>query len=300
MHRRAFVLVIFVAVRSASAQELTPGAYTPAPIHVNFVGVQNQFNRGDVTFEPSLPVTDARATINTTVAQWGRTMNLGGRYGNIVVAVPFVAGHLEGLYLGEFQQIDRAGFADPQVRAAINLYGAPALPLKEFVRQRRRAVVGASLSMTAPLGNYDSARAINIGTHRWAFKPEVGVSRTVARWTFEGYAGVWLFTANDAFRGTGVRTQEPLFTTQFHVEYAFRPRLWLAFNSNFYSGGRTTLNGTVNLDFQKNSRVGGTLSVPAGLRNAFKFAVSRGAYTTIGADFTSLSVGYQYTWGGGM
>jgi len=294
------VLLVALVGCIAQAQELTPGAYTPTPINVNFVGVSNSLSHGDLTFDPALPIEDANATIDTTIFTAGRSINVAGRMSNIVLAVPLATGSVKGRYLGEDVSVDRTGLADSQVRLAINLYGAPALTLTDFIRQKRRTVLGASLTTVWPLGQYDSNKVVNLGTHRWAFKPELGVSRTVGHWTFEGYAGVWLFATNDHFAGGRVRTQQPLTSFQFHVEYQFRPRLWVAFNSNFYSGGRTSIDGVKNVDFQKNSRLGGTLSVPVGQRQAIKAAVSKGAVTTIGADFLSLSAAYQYTWGGGL
>ena len=35
---------------------------------------------------------------------------------------------------------------------------------------------------------------INYGTNRWAFKPEVGVSRRWGHWTLDTYGAVWFFT----------------------------------------------------------------------------------------------------------
>jgi hypothetical protein len=294
------VLLVVLAACAARAQELTPGAYTPIPINVNFVGVSNSLSHGDITFDPALPIEDANATIDTTIFTAGRSLNALGRMANIVIAIPLATGRVEGRYLGVDQRVDRTGLADSQVRFGINLYGAPALTLTDFIRQKRRTVLGASLTTAWPLGQYDSSKVINLGNHRWAFKPELGISRTVGHWTFEGYAGVWLFTDNDDFTNGHLRSQKPLTSLQFHVEYQFHPRLWVAFNSNFYSGGRTSIDGVKNFDFQKNSRVGGTLSVPVGQRHAIKAALSKGALTTIGADFFSASAAYQYTWGGGL
>jgi hypothetical protein len=298
-------LLIAAAVTSAAAapvraQDLTPGAYTPAPVGVNFGGVSYTFSSGDISFDPSLPVEEGRARLNTTVFTLGRVLNVGGRFANVLIAVPLLEGHLQGRLLGQFQEVDRFGLADPQVRFGFNLWGAPAAELGEFARQRRRGVLGASLTVAMPLGQYDSARFINVGTNRWSFKPELGLSRTWDRWTFEAYAGVWLFTENDEFVGGRTRTQNPLFSSQFHVYYTFQPGLWLAFNGNFYSGGRTSVDGGANFDFQKNSRAGTTVSIPVGRRNSFRVAASAGAYTTIGADFRSVSVAYQHIWGGGF
>ena len=294
------VIAVLWTVASAAAQELTPNAYAAAPIGVNFVGVSHSFNHGDIAFDPSSPIDDAQADINTTVFTYGRTFGVAGRLANIVIAIPAVAGHLEGLYLGEFQQVDRYGLADPHVRIATNLHGVRALPLREFARQSHTLIVGASVTVAIPVGRYDSSKLINIGTNRWSFKPELGISRKWGRWALEAYAGTWLFTANDDFFGRRVRTQKALFSAQFHVVYTLRPRMWLALNSNFYTGGRTAVGKQLNVDFQRNSRVGITWAVPAGARHGLRFAVSRGALTTIGAAFTSFGASYQYTWGGGL
>jgi hypothetical protein len=72
--------------------------------------------------------------------------------------------------------------------------------------------------------------------------------------------------------------------------------MWLAADANFYQGGQTTVGGTENLDLQKNSRIGATFSKGLGGGHAIRAAVSRGAYTTIGADFTSIAFAYNYAW----
>lgn len=57
------------------------------------------------------------------------------------------------------------------------LYGAPALSLEEFRDYKTDIIVGASMEITPPLGQYDSDKLLNIGTNRWSFKPELGVSK---------------------------------------------------------------------------------------------------------------------------
>jgi Putative MetA-pathway of phenol degradation len=290
--------LVFGCDTVASAQELEPGAYAAAPIRLNLGVVTNTVSFGDLAFDPAVPIEDASATMNFTTLGYGRTLALVGRSANVSIGVPIVAGHLEGRLLGNFAEADRFGMGDPRARIAINLYGAPAMDAPTFVKVNPRRLVGASLTIGIPLGQYSPERLINIGSNRWAFKPEVGVVNGFGRWTIESYGGVWLFTRNSDFYGGRVRTQDPIGSMQFHVHYVLNPRLLLSGNMNFYVGGRTTVNGTENLDLQRNMRVGATLSRPLSAGQVLRVAASHGAITTIGAAFTSVSVAFQQVWGG--
>jgi hypothetical protein len=295
-----FVVTTMIA-SPVAAQELEPGAYSVSPVGMNFVNAAYSFNSGDVAFEPSVPIEQAHARINTLALNAGRAIGVAGRSGTFLVALPIVVGHAQGLVGGVFQVADRRGIGDLRVRLGVNLYGAPAMTLKELAQSRRRTTFGTSLTVVVPVGQYDPQKLINLGTNRWSFKPELAVTHnTGTSWLFEAYGGVWLFTNNNDFYGGVVREQEPIGSVQFHVRYTVKPGLWVSLNSNFYYGGRTTLDGHLNVDLQKNSRLGGTLSLPLSRHDSLRVAVSRGAYTTIGADFTSLSVAYSHFWGGGM
>ena len=173
--------------------------------------------------------------------------------------------------------------------------------LKEFAAYRQRTIVGASLVVSPPAGQYDPAKAINVGSNRWGFKPEVGLSHAFrkTRLVLDAYAGVWIYTGNNNFQGQ-TRTQKPIYNSQFHLSYDIKPRLWAAFDANFYRGGQTTLNNIERNDVQRNSRIGGTISVPLGRRSSFKVAYSAGALRTIGGNFNTVSIAYQYLWGGGL
>ena len=221
-------------------------------------------------------------------------MDLAGRSATLLVAVPIVAGHLEGLYLGERAVADRKGFADIRIRVGVNLYGAPARRLPEFAKTPPSKInVGASIAIVAPTGQYDTQRIVNLGTNRWAFKPEAAIIRNAGAWMFEIYGGVWLFTDNTDYVNGQVRSQKPLASGQFSLRRTFRPGLWASANINYYTGGRTNVGGLFKQDFQANSRAGATLSVPLSRRNSVRIAVSKGAYTTIGADFLGLSASFQ-------
>jgi len=160
--------------------------------------------------------------------------------------------------------------------------------------------VGASLQVSAPASQYDPTRLLNIGTNRWSFKPEVGVSKAIHRWTLEGQAAVTLYTDNRDFYGGTVRSQRPLYSLQGHVIHAFANGAWASFDATYFAGGRTTIEGVLNNDLQQNWRVGATLALPVDRRNSVKLAASSGVSARTGNNFDFLAVAWQYRWGGGL
>ncbi len=294
--RAAVALAFFLMPVQASAQELEPGAYWPLPKGLNIITVIDSFNFGDVAFDPSAPIDEASATINTTAFVFTRAFSLGGHSANAGVVVPVIGGHVEGRYLGEFAEVGRFGLGDPRLRVAMNLYGAPSMTPKEFASYRLQTIVGVSLTVVPPLGQYDPTKLINLGTNRWSFKPEVGLSRAYGQWVVEAMAGVWFFTDNNDFVGGRTRAQDPIAAVQLHATYRFKRTMWLAADANYFTGGKTTIGGVQNFDLQRNSRIGATFSTALDRHQAIRMSVSRGAYTTIGADFTSIAFGYNYAW----
>ena len=215
----------------------------PSPAGLNIFTAVNSFNWGDLAFDPAAPIDEASATINTTALAFTRAFNLAGRSANAGVMVPVIVGHVEGLYLGEPAAVDRFGQGDPRFRFAMNLYGAPSMTLKEFASYRQRTIVGVSVTVAPPLGQYDSTKLINLGTNRWSFKPELGWSHAFGQWVVEAMAGVWLFTDNTDFVGGRTREQDPIIATQVHLTYKFKRSMWLAGDANYYTGGTTTIGG---------------------------------------------------------
>jgi hypothetical protein len=149
------------------------------------------------------------------------------------------------------------------------------------------------------MGQYVPAQLINIGANRWSFKSEVGASHAMGAWVVEGMCGVWWFTRNDEFRGTSVRTQDPIVITQVHLTHIFRRvrrTMWLAADANFYTGGRTRIDGAPQGDLQRNSRIGATYSLALTRRQALRASISSGAVTRIGGDFMTVAIGYNFAW----
>ncbi|MEX1311942.1 MAG: transporter [Candidatus Sulfomarinibacteraceae bacterium] len=290
------LLAILGAAPECTAQELIPAAYTPAPYGVNFVGLALTSNRGDLAFDPSGPIDEADADIIISTFTYARTLNLFKRSATATVILPYVVGDLEGLYLGEPAAVNRSGTGDLVMRLGVNLLGGAAMQPREFAAYRPKTLLGASLTVRAPTGQYDPTRLINIGTNRWSFKPEIGVVQVMGRWAVDAYVGAWIFTENSDFIAGTTRRQDPIYSSEVHLRYLFKRGLWAALDANYWYGGKATINGVGGDDLQNNSRVGFTVSWQLKRSHNLRFAASRGAFTRIGGDFDSFGVAYGYTW----
>jgi hypothetical protein len=285
---------------AARAQDIEPRAYSNAPVGVNFLVGGYAYTRGGVAFDTSLPITNPDLHTSNAVVGFARALDFWGKSGKVDVVVPYTWLSGSAQYLGEPVQRVVNGFADPAFRVSVNLYGAPAMGLKEFAGYQQDLIVGASLRIWAPWGQYDDTRLVNIGTHRWSFQPEAGISKAQGRWTLEATAGVTLFTDNDDFYGGNTRSQAPLYSLQGHAIYNFTSGNWGSFDAAYFTGGRTTLNGARGVDLQQNWRLGATLALPVDRYNSVKFYGSSGVAARTGNNYDLVGIAWQYRWGGDL
>jgi hypothetical protein len=289
------LVAVLAPIAGARAQEMEPRAYSPNPVGVTFVLAGAARSTGGILTDPSLPVDDVDATIDAGLVGIGHTFGLFGQSANAGIVLPYLSGHFTGTLNGEDAEATRQGIGDTKIRISVGLVGAPAMTAAEFAKRAPRTTLGASLTISAPTGEYHPDLLVNVGTNRWAFKPELGLSHPHGHWTFEATVGAWFFEDNDDFFGGHRREQDPLSSIQGHVSYTFRPKLWLAVNATYYDGGRTTLDGVRKDDRQSNSRYGLTLSLPIWKSQSLKLNWNDGATTRIGSDFMGYGITWQYT-----
>jgi len=297
--RFSFLPIAALTVLRLPAQEMQPRAYLPSPVGVGFGGISYSYNSGGQLLDPSLPIEDAQVKAHIPSLSVGGSFSTFGRSSQVLAVVPHAVADLTGTVAGAEQYRYRSGLADTTFRYAINLFGAPAMRRRDFARYRQKTIAGVSLTATAPASQYDSARPINIGTNRWAFKPEVGVSKAVGEWTIEGAFGAWLYTANPRFNGRNRRTQSPLWSTQAHIVRTIHRRHWVAFDFTYFQGGATRVNGVEAATYQANTRVGATYGIVLSPRQALRFSYFSGVTTRVGADLQSIGVAYQFLWADG-
>ena len=296
----ALAACLSVPIPRARAQDIEPRAYSNAPIGVNFLIGGYAYSRGGLPFDPSLPIKDAHLQTSNAVVAYARSLDWWGKSAKFDVVVPYTWLSGSADYAG--QRLERIvnGAADPAFRLSINFFGAPALTLDDFIGYEQDLIIGASLRVSAPLGQYDHRRVVNIGANRWSFRPEVGISKASGQWTLELTGAAVLFTDNSDFYGGGMRSQKPIYAIQGHAIYSFRSGAWASFDATYFAGGRSTIDGVLSNDLQQNWRLGGTLAVPVGVRHSIKFYASDGVSARTGNNFGLFGIAWQYRWGGGL
>jgi len=291
--------VVFVS-ENVKAQEAEPRAFSNTPIGLNFLIGGYLYAEGKMAFNPDLAIADANFNSNTALLAYVRSFELGGQSAKFDVIVPTSSFSAQGIVNGQPAERQMSGFGDPRFRVSVNLFGAPALSAKDFVSYQQDLIVGVSMQVSAPLGQYDDSKLLNLGFNRWSFKPELGISKAWGPWTFELTPSVLIFSDNKDFFGGNTFSQAPIYTVQGHILYTFKSGIWMALDALYFAGGHTALNGVRSDNEQINTRVGFTLALPVDRNNSLKLSASTGVTTRTGSEFSAVGVAWQYRWGGGF
>ena len=295
---------VFVASSLAplKAQDLSPRAYVITALRSNAVTLTYAYYSGSVLFNGVAPITGATGTYSVPALTYYHAFGMFGRSSNLNIAIPYGIGTFQGEFIGVSQQIYRSGLLDTTFRLSVNLRGGPAMQAQEYAKWNQKTLLGVSLKVVAPTGQYDPNKLINWGSNRWAFKPEFGYSRRRKHVVLDAYAGVWLYIINQRYyspSGPQPQAEKPIGSFEGHLSYDFKPRLWLSLDGNFWFGGITSLSGIENLATrQTSSRIGVTASLPLTKHQSLKFSYADGTYVRFGGNYQSVSAAWQYSWVG--
>jgi hypothetical protein len=299
LHIESLVLLLLSVLFAghADGQELEPRHFADLPVGLNFLAVGYGLSEGGILFDPALELDNAKIDIDGPTLGFARSLGLAGLSSKVDANVSRVCLSGSADYEGERVTRDVCGLTDAQVRLSVNFVGAPALSMTEFAEYRQNLIVGASLQVSTPTGQYDPSRLINIGTNRWSARAEIGMSKTEGPWFLELALSARYYQANDDFFGGLVRKEDPIYQLQGHLVRNLRSGHWFALDVNYYRGGETTTGGIANPNLQSNARFGATLSIPFGAKQSLKILLSRGVLTRTGTDVSTLGAIWQYRWG---
>jgi hypothetical protein len=294
-----WLLVSALAIGRAGAQELEPRQYANLPVGMNFLIAGYTVSDGGVLLDPSITFENAELEIDGPVVGYARGISVGGLSAKVDAGISHVCMSGSADFEGQRLSRDKCGSSDAKVRLAVNFIGAPALTATEFAGYRQNFILGASLQLGVPVGDYTAPDLINIGANRWSAKTEIGFSKALPRhWILEVAASATFYEVNDEFRGNRRREQDPIYALQLHAVRNIRSGIWIAVDSTHYRGGQTTTDGFEDSNLQSNDRLGLTLSVPINRAQSVKVYWSTGVSTRTGTDFDTIGAAWQYRWGG--
>ena len=305
-------MLMFAAVQTY-AGEIEPRSYVNTPVGVNFLLAGYAYSDGGLATSGSSPLKNANLKMHTGILAYARSLDVldkSGKFdviltysdlsGSADVSLPYTDPSGNTMVVVQRGERNVSGLSDPRFRFSVNLYGAPALTVQEFSAYQQDLIIGASIQVSAPLGQYDEEKLVNLGNNRWYVKPDLGMSKAWGDFTLELSTGVTFFTDNDEYFGGKLLEQNPVSTTQLHATYSFGKGIWAALSGTYDYGGRTTVDGVKSDDLQKNSRVGATLAMSVNRNNSLKLYASTGISTSSGTDYDLVGIVWQYRWGGGL
>jgi hypothetical protein len=291
-----YILALLICFYSVSvvSQDLEPRAYASVPKGINVLAVGYGFNRGNVLTDPALPIKDFILSTQSLGINYIHSFSISKKLARVQVSLPFA--DMQGKLTKNGEEItgSRSGMADMRIRFGINLTGSPALARKDFRQYQEKAIFGISFVTSVPTGRYYDEKMINLGSNRWAFKPEMGVSRRFKNVYAEAYLGTWFYTDNTEYLTNKVLKQKPTVTLQGHASYYFKNQMWVGVNTNWYKVGETTIDGVVSSDLMNDWRVGATYSVPISKMQALRLQFHTGLMSNLGLNYDSVTLAYQY------
>jgi hypothetical protein len=287
-----FCLCLFLfALGQAHAQDLEPRRWTPLPPGLNVIGAGYVVSDGDVFFDPALQIENASVEADSVAVSYVHSFSLAGKLARFDLVVPWQHVRWDGLLSGQPASATRVGLADPTFRLSVILAGASPDPTA-----KSNTVVGAAIAVTAPLGEYQEDKLLNLGQNRYVFRPQIGVVHTRGQWSYELTGSGLFYTDNDEFFGGITREQDPLYAVQGHVIHSFKkPGYWAALSAGYGGNGQSIINGNRADDDKRLFLSALSIGMPLGNKQGLKFAYIRSrTNTNKGSDTDSLAVGWSF------
>lgn len=287
---------VFLIAGTVIAQDLDPWVYGNLPTKMNSAAISYGLAEGNILSDPSSPIQEFETTTNKIALGYLRTMDIFGKLGRFQVIMPFSFMSGRARVNGKDTAGSRTGFEDLRIRIGLNILGSPPLEPKQFGTYRQEFIFGASMVVTVPVGLYYPERLVNLGTNRWGFKPEIGVSLRVGEFFCELYTGVKLSTANYEFQVNKTLKQFPLYSIQSHVSHTFKKSIRMAISGTYVNGGQTSVNDFKQNNYIRHLRGGVSAGVSLGRSHLIVLQANTTITTNASLDYRSVVLSYSYTW----
>lgn len=268
----------------------------PTDLHMLF-GYYNRID-SNTPIDTSLPIDGLSLNADLYLLRYAYSFGIDGRSSGVQVIQPYADVEASFDNARFFNGTKRnSGMGDTQLIVAHNFFGGPALSQEEFAGWKPETFMSGALWLTAPTGDYDKDKVINIGANRWVVKPEVAFGTPIGPTWLELNTWVSLFGDNDDYLGNSKLEQRPLYAIEGHYSYTINRALWASLDSTWSKGGETKVDGTSQDNEQENTLLGASLgfmlSPQFGGLVAYSDTVSE---RTGSPDVNTWTLRLQYVW----
>ena len=291
-------LVILGFPHQLCAQFAEAHHYDNGPVGVNQFELAYAYAHSNSSIDTSLVVAGAQFDLNQGTITYTRYFGFLHHTAWFEASVPLAG--LSGSISGTNIQGSITGSGDSSYAVSALLKGGPALSPGQFADYKPTTTVGVSLTISAPTGEYNPNKLLNLGSHRWSFKPEIALSHPFGpeqKWQCDLYAHAYFFTDNASYHGKEILRQEPLPGLEGHISYFFVHNAWASIDTLYSFRGDTAIDGDSQNNAQKNFTLGAEVNVSVNPRNALVFQFGKALVHQNGPSLTGFAVKYTYSWG---
>ena len=287
-----------VLPRISWAQFTDARNYAEGPVGLNSLEFTYAYVRGTASIDTALVVGSENLDLNKGTFSYTHNFSMLGRLAWVSANVPLAS--LTGTVTGTNASGSTSGIGDSSFELAMLLKGGPALSAAELASYERTMILGMSLTVSVPTGEYDGNKVLNLGSHRWSFKPELGISYPFGperKWEVDGYINAYFFTDNTSYRGVEILHQEPLPGLEAHLSYSVTPGFWASLDSRYAFRGETVVDGLEQNNAQENLTVGAEASWAPNAHNSLDVVFAKALVHRNAPTYTGVSLSYTYSWG---
>lgn len=283
---------------SLYAQFTEARTYAVAPVGINQLELTYARAHADASIDTSLEIVGAHFEQNEGVVSYTHNFGMLGQLAWVKMDVPFAS--VSGSVAGTSISGSTTGAGDSSLQFTALVKGGKALGAVEFATYKPTTTLALSVTVGAPTGEYDADKVLNLGSHRWSFKPEFAVSHPFGpeqKWEVDGYVNVYFFTDNRTYHGAEILRQEPLPGLEGHISYDFTRSLWASLDLRYSFRGDTIVDGVNQNDAQESLIAGTEATWSPSSNHSLVISVAKALVYRNAPAETRVALKYVYHWG---
>lgn len=266
----------------ALAQDDGARGYQLAPVGTHQLTVQYISTHGNRSLDDSVVIPGADIDVNVGVLQYTQTFRAGARSLAVFGVLPFGQVKASVDLPSQAFTTRSSGLGDAQAGVVLGLVGAPALSIKEYVSYRPGLSVGLLAKLFVPTGEYSSARAVNLGTNRYAYQIGLPISYAIGDsyldphlTTFDLLPTATLYGSNDEPFGASKTAQDEIYAVEGHITRGLRKGWWVSGDMLYRYGGETETDGISDNKTQRSLAVGATTGIAVSSSSTLKLTYGK-------------------------